>query len=161
MSGFNKYNILLLFTFVVTMLFIKTFVVQLYVVEGTSMLPTLRYGDIVLVYKLFYAQKIAGFLISIPGPMKIDKQDIILFETEDSKMLVKRISGLQGDFFIRKNNGAYFADRLRKNQDKVEKIPPEYYLVLGDNKGSSYDSRQIGLIHKLQLRGKVIWIFKD
>ena len=37
-----------------------------------------------------------------------------------------------------------------------EKIPPGYYLVLGDNRPLSVDSRQIGLIHENQILGHVV-----
>ena len=38
-----------------------------------------------------------------------------------------------------------------------EVIPEGYYLVLGDNRPHSFDSRQIGLIHQDQILGQVIW----
>ena len=38
------------------------------------------------------------------------------------------------------------------------KIPEGYYLVLGDNRNNSTDSRDIGLIHEDQIQGKALFV---
>lgn len=44
------------------------------------------------------------------------------------------------------------------NVDGKIKIPDDYYLVLGDNRNSSRDSREFGLIKSDQLRGEAKYI---
>ena len=38
------------------------------------------------------------------------------------------------------------------------KIPKGYYLVLGDNRNNSYDSRDIGLISEAQIQGRALFV---
>ena len=52
---------------------------------------------------------------------------------------------------------------LKKIKDLIE-IPDNMYLFLGDNRGDSSDSRQIGLIEKKDIIGKTlvkIWPLND
>ncbi|HNK58962.1 MAG TPA: signal peptidase I, partial [Leptospiraceae bacterium] len=44
---------------------------------------------------------------------------------------------------------------------KEGRIPPDYYLLLGDNREHSFDSRNIGLIPLSRIRGKVFYILKN
>ena len=49
--------------------------------------------------------------------------------------------------------------QLKLEELGYEKIPEDYYFVVGDNRGDSKDSRSIGLIHKSRIKGKTSWIF--
>lgn len=40
-------------------------------------------------------------------------------------------------------------------------IPKDYYLLLGDNRANSWDSRRIGLVHKSQIIGEGRYIIDD
>ena len=82
--------------------------------------------------------------------------------------LVKRIIGLPGETVEYKNNTLYIngkemeepfintnTDDFNLNELGYDKIPENYYFVVGDNRGSSLDSRMIGLINKKDLQGTI------
>lgn len=154
-------NFFLLIFFFLLLFILKTFVVQFYIVTGTSMLPTLRHGSIVLVYKLFFSQTIFHKRLKAPYQPQIQKNDIALFDTKKSETLIKRVVGVPGDTFVEKDKGAYPLGFINsKKRWNKKKIPQEYYMLLGDNVETSYDSRHIGLIHLSRFRGKLLWILK-
>ena len=109
-----------------------------------------------------YYQDIPNFLAS---------GDIISLDYADTKYLIKRVIGLPGDdvdiidnqLYI--NNELYEEDYLDTDlvydnfslQDLgYTTIPEDMYLVLGDNREDSLDSREIGLISKDEINGKIV-----
>ena len=105
----------------------------------------------------------------------IKRFDVVSLEYKGSKYLIKRVIGLPGELVEYKNNTLYIdGERMGENflDDETitknfsikelgyEKIPEDMYLVLGDNREDSLDSREIGLIKKDTIIGKVsfrIW----
>jgi signal peptidase I len=104
--------------------------------------------------------------------------DVIAFNYADTKYLIKRVIGLPGDKVEYKNNVLYVNDKKieedflnghRTNDFNTlslgyEKIPEGKYLVLGDNRENSLDSRSFGLIDEKDILGKVtikIWPFYE
>ncbi|MDD2435794.1 MAG: signal peptidase I, partial [Bacilli bacterium] len=85
-----------------------------------------------------------------------------------SKYLIKRVIGLPGEKIEYKDNILYIDDEAY--QEKItddlitddfslqdmghEVIPEDMYLVFGDNRGDSLDSRSFGLIKKDDIIGK-------
>lgn len=128
---------------------IRTFIVTPVQVDGESMYPTLDNNEILLLKK--YDNSYERF-------------DIVVFNYNSSK-LVKRVIGLPGEYVQYKNNELYI------NNEKIDfeleaytydfelselgfkEIPEDYYLVLGDNRTNSIDSRRIGLIPKENILG--------
>ncbi len=141
---------------VVVLLFL--YVISMQQVVGPSMNPTLDEGNLVLISKLNY--KI----------FKVKRGDIIVFEYDGMKNLIKRVIGIPGDKIEYKNNklyinDEYYVENYLKNvvTDDFstgslgnEIIPDNHYLVLGDNRENSMDSRDIGLISKKDIIGKVV-----
>ena len=89
----------------------------------------------------------------------------------DTKYLIKRVIGLPGEKIEIINNKLYINDKeyqedYLKNNLKYkdfylkdlgyDKIPKDMYLVLGDNRENSLDSRKIGLIKKSEINGKIL-----
>lgn len=149
---------------IIIILFIAIYVVGLQQIVGTSMQPTLENGDIMILDKISYKF------------INIKRNDIVSIYDENSKYLVKRIIGLPGEHIEYKDNKLYINGQIKsepylqetKTQDfnltdlGYEKIPEDMYLVLGDNRENSLDSRNynIGLIDKKNIIGKVrfrIW----
>lgn len=148
---------------IVVVLLINLYIIAFQQIIGPSMQNNLETGNIVIVNKIIY---------KFIEPRRCD---VISFENED-KMLVKRVIGLPGDHIEYKDNylyingtkyeEPYLSDVVTKDF-KLEDLPGNYsvipedmYLVLGDNRVDSMDSRDFGLINKSSIKGKVsirIW----
>ena len=154
-----KYILLIIF-----ILFLIMYVVTLTQVIGPSMSPTLNNNDVVILDKVVYRFK------------SIKRGDIISFNYEETKYLIKRVIGLPGERVEIKDNTIYIDDMILEELyiDSKEvydfslsdlgydKIPDDCYLVLGDNRENSLDSRdsKVGLVNKKDIIGKVqvrIW----
>lgn len=150
---------------IVVILIIAIYVVGLQQVVGPSMSPNLKNNDILILDKLVYRFK------------DIERGDIVSLYYADTKYLIKRVIGLPGEYIEFIDNKLYIDGTLYEedylNDDVVtdnfslnylgyDKIPDDMYLVLGDNRSNSKDSRDesVGLIKKSDIIGKVrlrIW----
>ena len=117
------------------------------------MVPTLLDGDIMILDKIGY--RING----------LKRFDIVVIKYNNEK-IIKRVIGLPGDYIEYKDNILYVNGKEIKEESKrditnnfslkdlgYEKIPENKYLVLGDNRSISKDSRIIGLIDKEDIEG--------
>ena len=117
------------------------------------MVPTLLDGDIMILDKIGY--RING----------LKRFDIVVIKYNNEK-IIKRVIGLPGDYIEDKDNILYVNGKEIKEEYKrditnnfslkdlgYEKIPENKYLVLGDNRSISKDSRIIGLIDKEDIEG--------
>lgn len=148
-----------LIVIIVIILFLLIYVVSITQVVGNSMNSTLIDGDVLILSKANYRF------------FDIKRGDIISLDYEDTKYLIKRVIGLPGEVVeIRDNqlyiNGEiYIEDYLDEdlvypdfslNDLGYDVIPDNMYLVLGDNREDSLDSREIGLISKNDVNGKIV-----
>jgi signal peptidase I len=150
---------------------IHSFVLEVYVVVGDSMDPTLEDHEHLLVNKLS----------SVVG--SIDRYDILVFQHPDTgeKHLIKRVIAFSGetvritagrvyirgagskrDFALTEN---YLEDiqRSASINETSFKVPEDCYYLLGDNRHNSRDSRSFGGVEKKFIVGKaliVIWPLK-
>ena len=143
---------------IVIVLLLFIFVVGIEQVVGPSMEPTLKQGNVVIVNKLTYRLH------------EIQRNDVVIIIKED-KHMVKRIVGLPGEKVEYKDNYVYvdgkkyqekFIDGVNTDDFSIsdlgyDVIPDDMYLVLGDNRENSRDSRSFGLVEKENIIGKV-WI---
>ena len=139
---------------IVVVLFIKAFIVTPIKVNGESMYPTLEEGDIMILNKTaYYFNKPKRF-------------DIVVVDMPD-EYLIKRVIGLPGEHIEYKNNTLYVDGKKIEENFKHGKtddfnikelgsdtVPSGYYLVLGDNRGNSLDSRELGFMKEEQLLGR-------
>jgi len=141
-----------------------TFVVALQPIAGNSMSPTLEEGQVVVVTKLF---------------KNYTRNDIVIIKL-DSKLYAKRIVGLSGERIDYLNDILYvdntpyketfleddvvtsnflFEDICSSRECPNGVIPDNMYLVLGDNRPDSIDSRDnsFGLVDKKNIKGEVVF----
>lgn len=130
-------------------------------IEGTSMVDTLRSGDIVLVtrfdYRMGEAKRGDIAECSFPGR---------------SGTYIKRIIGLPGDSIEIIDSRVYINGEAISepyatgpSEPYSVQLDKNEYLVLGDNRSESYDGRaeDMGLIGKENLLGRVrfvLWPFR-
>ncbi len=154
--------------------FIFIFVIALVPVAGNSMNPSINDGDMTIVIRFIYLFK------------KVDRGDVVNIKTEDKMRYVKRVIGLPGESVKYLNGTLYidnepiedyvtddvitnnfmFSDICSIEDCPLGVIPDNMYLVLGDNREDSFDSRDpdMGLISMNEIHGKVvfkIWPLND
>lgn len=148
---------------IIVVVLIRTFIATPVIVVGDSMTPTLKEGQWLLLNKISYQFK------------EIERYDIVVIKMEKSE-IIKRVIGLSGETIEYRNNILYIDgheenskfnfdtdDFTLKSICNCDKIPDDKYLVLGDNRQVSSDSRIIGLIDKKDIEGKTsisLWPIK-
>ena len=166
----------LIIAFILAM-FIRTFFIQAFKIPSGSMRPTLIEGDRLLVNKLRYGPKIPFTKWRIPGFTEPQRWDIVVFvyPGEPKKDFIKRLIAKEGETIEIKNgdiyiNGELVEDEKSKNiyyynrgdyggsKQKVQ-VPQGYYYVMGDNSGSSHDSRFWGFVPEEKIIGKAEIIY--
>ena len=128
---------------------LRTFVIEGFIVRGDSMHPAIESGDYVFVNKLAY-------LFSEPKRGDV----IVAIPRELPKKILKRIIGLPGERF-QISGGVIMLKNERTDPEGATTIvlDPEEYYALGDNREVSIDSRELGLIDKWDIKGKVFGVF--
>ena len=139
---------------IVVVLFIKAFIVTPIKVNGESMYPTLEEGDIMILNKTAYY---------FNEPKRFD---IVVVDMPD-EYLIKRVIGLPGEHIEYKDNILYVdGKKVKENFEhgKTEDfdieelgsdtVPEDSYLVMGDNRKKSLDSRELGFMKIDQLLGR-------
>jgi signal peptidase I len=138
-------------------LLVRTLVVQVYRVEGESMLPNFHTGEMVLVNKFIYKVRAPhpGEVVVLDDPLNPQRQ------------LIKRVIALPGETVTIKEDRVYIngrplaEDYINKELLKGETlgpvtVPAANVFVMGDNRGNSSDSRRIGPIPITKLEGKAL-----
>ncbi len=143
----------------VVVLFLFIFVIGVQQVMGPSMQPTFKKGDVAIFNKFVYRFK------------DIKREDIVVVSVKD-KYMIKRVIGLPGEKIEYKDNKLYingkeyeekYIDTSKIVTEDFETngiIPEGKYLVLGDNRPDSQDSRDYGFVSKSDIKGKTwfrIW----
>ena len=141
---------------VVVVVLFRTFIATPVRVDGSSMDSTLKDGDILILNKLNNSY---------------ERFDVVVVEVtiDDKKSkLVKRIVGLPGEHIKYEDNELYINNKkiediaTERTSDfsldeiyNIDKIPDNYYFVMGDNRNASRDSRDytVGLIEKENILG--------
>lgn len=140
--------------------FIRTFIVELYVVDGPSMRPTLQHEERLVVNKFIY---------HVRDPQK---GEVIIFRypRDPSRDFIKRVIATAGDTIEIKEGHVYVNDQLLREDYILEKTRTEYpkvtipegtIFVMGDNRNNSEDSRfpDVGFVPLDLVKGKAVCIF--
>ncbi len=152
-------------TVIIVVYLVKTFLFQLFIVDGQSMEPTLHNEEMLLVDKLTYHFR---------SP---HRGEIIIFQkpTEPSVNFIKRVIGLPGDTVIIKNGKvsiktansneeqqiteAYLSPDTPTNGEEEITVKDNEVFVMGDNRTNSQDSRVIGAIPYKFILGKALFSY--
>lgn len=132
-------------------------------ISGESMADTLKDGDIVVAWRF----------------AEIEKGDMIVFNGENRKTLIKRVIAQGGDVVDILENGVVTVNGEQLQEDYVVQtgrgecdiqfpytVPHSRLFVLGDNRAVSVDSRHavIGCVAQEQIVGEVvlkIWPYEE
>lgn len=155
---------------------IRYFLFAPIVVDGLSMMPTLKDQDRMIVNKI-------GYTLGKPN-----RFDIIVFNAPEKKDYIKRVIGLPGDRIEYKddtlyvNGKAYEEPYLDEYKEQVidgpltepftlkdtpigqDTVPEGTLFVMGDNRRFSKDSRHIGAVPMEKVMGEtnlIYWPVKD
>src|SRR2546430_504879 len=138
------------------------FIYQPVKVEGTSMMPTLTDQERIFINKFTYH---FGF-----GEVERGDMVVFWFPLDRQKSYIKRVIGIPGDV-VRIDagqvyvNGAvlpeeYVPDEYRDRVTWEEHlVPPGKYVVLGDHRSSSSDSRAWGFVNREDTYGKAAFVY--
>jgi signal peptidase I len=146
---------------------VQGFLIQPFIVDGGSMLPTYHSEEFLLVDKLSYM---------IHTPKRGDVMIFKLYENNNNpyegKHLIKRVIGLPGEHVVvsggvttiynTANPKGFIIDEpyvtykdTHKNADIV--LDNNHYFMMGDNRAQSYDSRDWGPLDKVNIKGQVLF----
>lgn len=154
---------------IVSVLIIRTFLVQPFLVSGASMEPNFHNGDYLLIDELSYRFR------------EPERGEVIVFHypNDEKYYYIKRIIGLPGEE-LEFNGGkiTVFNENSPKGMVLMENYLPSYeettsanqrvkigeneYFVLGDNRDFSFDSRSWGAVKEGEIIGAVrlrLWPF--
>ncbi len=146
---------------IVAVFVIKSFLVQPFLVSGSSMIPTFSNGDYLLIDELTYR---------VRAP---ERGEVIVFKypNNSSTYFIKRIIGLPNEKLVIHNGTitvtnaenpqgvelqeGYLPHGFASNGTREFTLKGNEYLVLGDNRSASFDSRSWGTLNRSDVIGLV------
>ncbi|MBE6102613.1 MAG: signal peptidase I [Selenomonas ruminantium] len=145
---------------VVLAFLIRQFVVELYIVDGPSMRPTLQSQQRLVVNKFIYRFR---------AP---EKGEILVFQypRDPSRDFIKRVIAVPGDTVEIKDGRVLVNDQVLSEDYILEKtrgdypkstVPQGTVFVMGDNRNNSEDSRfaDVGFVPDALIKGKAVLVF--
>ncbi len=168
---------------VVIVLAIKAFVVNPYRIPSSSMEPTLhcarpgsgclaRFSDRVLANRLIYhfRDPKRGEIVVFKTPPAAQAACLTGGGANGGDTFVKRLIGLPGDRWREQDGYIYingkkldepYIEQERRDADTFPEktVPKDQYIMLGDNRSSSCDSRRWGAVPRKNLIGPVFAIY--
>ncbi|RXK18735.1 signal peptidase I [Macrococcus sp. DPC7161] len=154
----KKFLITVIMSFIIVV-FIKSFFLTSYKVDGDSMSPTLQSGSYVFVnvlHDVFIQPK---------------RNDIYFIKLNNNQTIVKRIVATPGDhvrvihrqLYVNGEKTNYKDDTLKQliqgNDAYGYTLPKQCFYVLGDHLKASTDSRTFGCVKLDEMLGKVVYTY--
>jgi signal peptidase I len=168
-----KKNVVTLLATAAVVFTARTSLADHYFVPTGSMEPTVQVGDRILVNKLAYGVRVPVanvYAFERHGPTRGDV--VVLESPEDERVLLKRVVAVPGDT-VAIRDGVTFIDGIRAADPHAATtagegggpdfgptlVPADRYLVLGDNRGNSKDSRMFGFVARRRILGRAGGVF--
>ena len=154
---------------VIFIAWLLSFVFGIFIVQGDSMRPSYRDGDILWILRTL--------------PKGVSYGDVVILENPEGKEILKRIVGLPGDQICISADGSLMRNGMHITETdilygepygdpastsygnsygetyadtQIYTVPDGAFFYLGDNRPNSRDSRQNGCAALSKIRGKVI-----
>jgi signal peptidase I len=138
----------------------RIFIAQPYVVSGSSMDPTFKDADYLIVDQISKRFE----------EPKREAVVIIKYPKDTSKFFIKRLIGFPGETVEIKNGAITIYNETNKNGIKLDEsyvvyqkkenlsiiLGEDEYFVMGDNRAGSFDSRSWGALPKKYIIGRPI-----
>lgn len=145
---------------VVLAFLIRTFIVELYIVDGPSMLPTLESHERLVVNKFIYRVR----------PPEHGEILVFRYPRDPSRDFIKRVIAVPGDSIEIRDHRVFLNDQLLSEPYIREPtlstypkavVPPGTVFVMGDNRNNSEDSRfvDVGFVPYDLIKGKAMLVF--
>lgn len=159
---------------------IRVFLFQPFFVQGSSMVPNFHDGEYLIVNEFGYKKTdvgVVGYHLFTSEPFReLVRQEPVVFRSpqKEGQYLIKRVIGLPGEtvkieqsrvmiandihpegFVL--DESEYLADTVVTTDMKAITLGPDEYLVLGDNRTASHDSRFFGPVTKDMIIGRVLF----
>lgn len=139
-------------------LVIRAFLVEVFLVQGESMLPTLHDKERLIVSKVQYHYRMPN------------RGEVVVFKATEERDFIKRVIGVPGDEIRVDLDGVYVNGERLKEPYILEKarepygpvtVPEGTIFVMGDNRNNSMDSRSpnVGFVSLERLKGKALFVF--
>lgn len=138
--------------------FFILFILELVIVDGRSMEPTLQHDDRVVVEKLSHYIR------------KPNYDDVVVFKypVNPAKRFIKRVIAVEGDRVKIQNNKIFINGKVKDEPYIFEKrvedfneveVPKDTVFVLGDNRNNSKDSRnqEVGFVSLEMITGRAVY----
>ncbi len=140
------------------------FVATPHEVMGKSMYPNFQHEEYLIGNKITY---------NFADPKR---GDVVIYEYTESVDYIKRVVGLPGETISLKDGKIYINDRKLDETSYLDgsiytsggdflyeggsvNIPTGHYFTMGDNRASSYDSREFGTIEREKIKGKAFLVY--
>ncbi len=166
---------------------IKMFIIQPFFVHGASMQPNFHDGDYLIVKELGYKTTAIAAgdkkIVTVKPFKKLKREDVVVFRNPNnqSQFFIKRVIGLPGERVVIANGKIKIYNEENKSGfvlDEKTYLPANIftgrsrdfnlksgeYVVLGDNRNNSSDSRYWGILNEDLIIGKVMlraWPVQD
>ena len=161
-SFFDSIQVIVVALSVVVLVYI--FIASFNIVDGESMLPNFEPRDLIISEKI------------TTNWGNLQRGDVIVFQASPGKDFIKRIIGLPGDK-VKVEGGKVYVNGTPLKEDYLTEenqnvgpgnilqeglevtSPPDEYIVMGDNRKNSLDSRNIGPVDKSKIKAKAWLVF--
>ena len=142
-------------TLIVVVILLRALLIAPMTVDGDSMEPTFRDGDVALVVKQLWAAP------------DVERGDILVFRDPDGALSLKRVIGLPGDSVaildaILEVDGRVVPENY-VDHSRIDglyfgpvTVPAGAVFLMGDNRADSVDSRHYGPVQFTRIVGRVV-----